>query len=82
MTDIMKYFKTILTLFLLASIFSLDIYCQQPENKHKPNQHNNPGKHQKHGSVGAPLDGGFLAVLGAAGVAYFAGRKKKKDSGV
>jgi hypothetical protein len=27
----------------------------------------------------APLDGGLLLVLGGAGVAYFAARKKKKN---
>lgn len=30
-------------------------------------------------SVGVPLDGGLLAILGAAGVAYFTARKKKKE---
>jgi len=29
--------------------------------------------------VGAPLDGGLLTILGAAGVAYFVSRKKKKN---
>jgi hypothetical protein len=28
--------------------------------------------------VGAPLDGGLLAILGAAGLAYFGARRKKK----
>jgi hypothetical protein len=28
--------------------------------------------------VGAPLDGGLLSILGAAGVAYFVARRKKK----
>jgi hypothetical protein len=30
--------------------------------------------------VGAPLDGGLLAILGAAGLAYFGIRRKKKGS--
>ncbi|MCF8379812.1 MAG: hypothetical protein K9H49_09560 [Bacteroidales bacterium] len=30
-------------------------------------------------TIGAPLDGGLLAILGAAGVAYFVARKKKKN---
>ena len=30
--------------------------------------------------VGAPLDGGLLAILGAAGLAYFGVRRKKKGS--
>lgn len=29
-------------------------------------------------TYGAPLDGGLLSVLGAAGVAYFVARRKKK----
>ena len=32
----------------------------------------------KHDPVGAPLDGGLLAILGAAGLAYFGARRKKK----
>ena len=30
--------------------------------------------------VGVPLDGGLLTILGAAGVAYYVARKKKKVS--
>lgn len=29
--------------------------------------------------VGAPLDGGLLAILAAAGITYFAARKRKKN---
>jgi len=32
------------------------------------------------GAVGAPLDGGLLALLAAAGVTYFTARKKKKKA--
>jgi hypothetical protein len=35
--------------------------------------------HGRDATVGAPLDGGLLAILGAAGIAYFAARKKKKN---
>lgn len=31
----------------------------------------------RHNPVSAPLDGGLLAILGAAGVAYYIARKKK-----
>ncbi len=31
-------------------------------------------------AVGAPLDGGLLAILAAAGAAYFGVRKKKKNA--
>ncbi|MFZ5940842.1 MAG: hypothetical protein ACOYXB_09725 [Bacteroidota bacterium] len=30
--------------------------------------------------VGAPIDGGLLAILGAAGVAYYGVKKNKKNS--
>ena len=32
------------------------------------------------GTVGVPLDGGLLSILGAAGVAYFVARRKKKNA--
>ncbi len=31
-------------------------------------------------TVGAPIDGGLLAILAAAGISYFAARKKKKQA--
>lgn len=31
------------------------------------------------GETGAPLDGGLLAILAAAGISYYAVRKKKKN---
>lgn len=31
-------------------------------------------------TVGAPLDGGLLAILAAAGISYFAARKKKRQA--
>ncbi len=31
--------------------------------------------------TGVPLDGGLLSILGAAGVAYFIARRKKKNAG-
>jgi hypothetical protein len=31
-------------------------------------------------STGVPLDGGLLSILGAAGVAYFVARRKKKNA--
>jgi hypothetical protein len=32
-------------------------------------------------TVSAPLDGGLLSILGAAGISYYLVRKKKKSSG-
>jgi len=31
-------------------------------------------------TVAVPLDGGLLSILGAAGVAYFVARRKKKNA--
>lgn len=31
-------------------------------------------------TTGVPLDGGLLSILGAAGVAYFIARRKKKNA--
>ena len=31
-------------------------------------------------TYGVPLDGGLLSILGAAGVAYFVARRKKKNT--
>ncbi len=31
-------------------------------------------------TVGVPLDGGLLTILGAAGVAYFVARRKKRNA--
>ena len=35
---------------------------------------------QQGGDVAVPLDGGLLTILGAAGVAYFVARRKKKNA--
>lgn len=55
---------------------------QQDRNQNR-NQRRN--RHQvsqgpSTGAVGAPLDGGLLALLAGAGITYFAARKKKKKN--
>ena len=53
------------------------------DNGNKGNKGNNGHSGNKHNNtIGAPLDGGLLTVLGAAGVAYFVSRKKKKNGEV
>lgn len=37
-------------------------------------------RHGQGGATGAPIDAGILALLGAAGAAYYAARKKKKGN--
>jgi hypothetical protein len=76
----MKKIITLLLLIMLVSAICIDAMGMQnsrPKIKHN-NGHNNGGGSNCY--VGAPLDGGLLFVLGAAGVAYVAARKKKKDS--
>lgn len=47
----------------------------QRRNRHQVSQGQGQG-----GAVGAPLDGGLLALLAGAGITYFAARKKKKKN--
>lgn len=82
----MKKLISFLILVMLLSISTIDVMGMgdnRPDRNrwsnrnHNRNNNNNGGSQ---GSVGAPLDGGLLAALGIAGVAYVAARKKKKDS--
>jgi len=88
----MKVLKslTLVTLFLFAISFSasaLDDSLTESQKKEikefkkskkKQWKQKKKGKGKK-GSVGAPLDGGLLTILGAAGVTYYVSRKKKKN---
>jgi len=38
---------------------------------------NDPSHYRDPHTVGAPLDGGLLLILGSVGVAYYASRKQK-----
>ncbi len=64
----MKKFLIFAILIFVLAVFSLDSVFSM-----------GPPPCDGGGSVGVPLDGGLLAILGAAGVAYFAARKKKKE---
>jgi hypothetical protein len=83
----MKKFITFLFLIMLASAISIDAMGMQNghpnKNNHQNNRHNHNYDNRNGGSsngiVGAPLDGGLLAVLGVASVAYVAARRKKKN---
>jgi len=74
----MKKIIALSILMLLVTIFSIDAMGMQPRYPRPDHPHHK--NQDTPGSVGAPLDGGLLAVLGAAGVAYMAGRKKKKTT--
>jgi hypothetical protein len=58
--------KIILIILLLAFV-SLNIFAEIVPGGQEP-------------PVGIPLDGGLLSILGAAGVAYFVVRRKKKNA--
>jgi hypothetical protein len=67
-----------------------EFYVNAQERHATGTGYNNGNGHNSHGNgngyghtgkatVGAPLDGGLLLVLGGAGVAYFAARKKREN---
>jgi len=77
----MKRIKIFLLLFFLAT--GLLVNAQRPTDGNNGNHYGqitngNNGQHKGKRNFGAPLDGGLLTVLGAAGVAYYAARKKSK----
>jgi hypothetical protein len=67
----MKRYRIYLLLVFLSTILSINVTAQ--------NQNQNQNQNR---TVRAPLDGGLLAVLGAAGIGYFVTRKKKRVPGV
>ena len=66
----MKKVAAFLIIFLLASCLTVDAHHH---GRRPPRPPQGGG-----GGVGAPLDGLALAVISAAGVAYYATRKKKE----
>ena len=53
------------------------------KNNNKNGNKGNNGHNNNNGgsnAVGAPIDGGILSILGAAGVSYYLVRKRKKNS--
>jgi hypothetical protein len=70
----MKKFKILL---VFAAFFMLANFPANA-NGFPPGGGGNSGG-GKGGPVGAPLDGGLLTILGAAGVTYYLVRKNKKN---
>jgi hypothetical protein len=64
---IMKTFLKIALVIILVMFVSPELMA-----KIQPADPNN--------AVGVPLDGGLLAILAGAGIAYFSARKKKKNN--
>jgi hypothetical protein len=71
----MKAIKVVTILFLLTFAITVDASSHPRFRNHQHNYSNNDTKP----TVGAPLDGGILAILGAAGIGYFVTRKRKKN---
>jgi hypothetical protein len=65
--------KTIKKLFFLSILVFISSSAVLGHPSHYQHRHHA-------NSTGAPLDGGILSVLGVAGVAYYAARKKKKNN--
>lgn len=65
----MKKVLVLFSIIVLTVLYTVDVKAMQPVNN------NHSGRHR---TVKAPLDGGLLTVLGVAGVAYYAARKKNK----
>ena len=75
----MKHLR-IITLMTVLALISADsfgsgrLFQKRRGDKPQKVKVNNPTP------VGAPLDGGLLALLGAAGIAYYGARRKKKNA--
>jgi hypothetical protein len=70
----MRKFATFLMVFFLFTAFSADAMTPRGNRSHRHQ------KHEHHGgknTVGAPLDGSLLAILGVAGAVYYVVRKKR-----
>ncbi|MFZ5940846.1 MAG: hypothetical protein ACOYXB_09745 [Bacteroidota bacterium] len=86
----MKKFK-ILALFAVLIFMSVDTFgagwfqdwrsSRQQRQVQRYQHRHHQGQCPPAGTpVGAPIDGGLLAILGAAGVAYYGVKKNKKNS--
>lgn len=74
--------KIMMLVLALAMVVSIDAFAQPNRGGHgnsRPGHGNSRPGSGNSGSVGAPLDGGALAILGAAGVAYLVSKKKKEE---
>ena len=63
-----------------ANAFWWDNHGHKGEGEHSGRKHHSEWNHDVRecpNPVSAPLDGGILSILGAAGLAYYVSRKKK-----
>ena len=74
----MKHLRVIALMTVLALISADSFGANWLQSWRSKNQQRQVT--QTNDPVVAPLDGGLLAILGAAGLAYFGVRRKKKGS--
>jgi hypothetical protein len=72
----MKSVKILSLAFIMAVSFANKVQGQADGNNGNHYGQIKNGNNGHNGNVAAPLDGGLLTILGAAGVAYFTARKK------
>ena len=75
----MKHLRIITIVSILAFV-SVDTFAYRLFRGTTNHNHWSSKESADTKAVGAPLDGGLLAILGAAGVAYYAARKRKKKT--
>jgi len=91
-----KKISLVFFLFLVTLTLSPNAFAYSPTNNSPNKEvKGNSGKNNKKGgkgnnghngnngggnAVGAPIDGGILSILGAAGVSYYLVRKRKRNS--
>jgi hypothetical protein len=77
----MKPRKRVPALFIMI-IFMIMFSSVVDARPHGRRHHGGGGDYYNRGGqncVGAPLDGGLLALLAGAGIVYFTARKKRKN---
>lgn len=74
--------KIIVTIVITGLILfsAADVYGGWYQTWRSQKQQRQVAETSQPGVVGAPLDGGLLAILAAAGGAYFVARKRKKKA--
>jgi hypothetical protein len=78
-----KNISSLIVLLFLTLMLSTTVEAQRRPNHRRPAPkqiRHQVSRTQAKPAVGAPLDGGLLALLAGAGITYFAARKKKKKN--
>jgi len=74
----MKKVTVFLIAFFIVSMASANAMSPKPNRWHHQ-RHPRPAHHNGCRPVGAPLDGGLLVALGAAGFGFYVIKKKKQE---